>query len=409
MSDEAFARRFYSDRAELTALGVPLHSQRDEFTGEELYTLRSENYFLDRARARRRRARGAPDRALHARGQVRVRGAAAARAPEPRARPARASVDAPTETAERVRVTAPDYSPELAGAALEARGRDLEAAHDQVPLLVACTRAGDGADAQPVRAPARRGRLVRRRPRPRPRRDPHVPRLADPLATSGSRRAASATSACPPTSTSRRTASRGPGRSGRRPGSARIEVQGDTAWWVHRTLADAGTVEDGVFETPYSTLGPLVVVGPPPERPGRAARAGRASRRGARRAAPAPRTPHGSRARDRARAPRRVRGPPTERQPAGPVAPERFGVLQALLAHLLAAVRRRPQRRPRRRRARRAVLAPARGAPGAPSRSSTSSTSAAAATRSTPRSTTTQTACTSTRSCTATSSAGRRS
>src|SRR5512134_1094431 len=47
MSDEAFARRFYSDRAELTALGVPLHSQRDEFTGEELYTLRSEHYFLD--------------------------------------------------------------------------------------------------------------------------------------------------------------------------------------------------------------------------------------------------------------------------------------------------------------------------------------------------------------------------
>src|SRR6266516_4390253 len=46
MSDEAFARRFYSDRAELLGLGVPLQSQRDEFTGEELYTLRSENYFL---------------------------------------------------------------------------------------------------------------------------------------------------------------------------------------------------------------------------------------------------------------------------------------------------------------------------------------------------------------------------
>jgi predicted DNA-binding transcriptional regulator YafY len=46
MSDEAFARRFYSDRAELIQLGVPLHSQRDEFTGEELYTLRSEQYFL---------------------------------------------------------------------------------------------------------------------------------------------------------------------------------------------------------------------------------------------------------------------------------------------------------------------------------------------------------------------------
>src|SRR4029077_17840324 len=46
MSDEAFARRFYSDRAELIQLGVPLHSQRDEFTGEELYTLHSEQYFL---------------------------------------------------------------------------------------------------------------------------------------------------------------------------------------------------------------------------------------------------------------------------------------------------------------------------------------------------------------------------
>ena len=40
-------------------------------------------------------------------------------------------------------------------------------------------------------------------------------------------------------------------------GTARIDVQGDTAWWVHRTLADAGTVVDGVFETPYATLGPL--------------------------------------------------------------------------------------------------------------------------------------------------------
>ena len=46
MSDEAFARRYYADRSELTSLGVPLRSQRDEFTGEELYTLHSEQYFL---------------------------------------------------------------------------------------------------------------------------------------------------------------------------------------------------------------------------------------------------------------------------------------------------------------------------------------------------------------------------
>src|SRR4026207_650641 len=46
MSDEAFARRFYSDRAELRDLGVPLHSQRDAVTGEARYPSRSENYFL---------------------------------------------------------------------------------------------------------------------------------------------------------------------------------------------------------------------------------------------------------------------------------------------------------------------------------------------------------------------------
>ena len=46
MSDEAFARRFYADRSELLALGVPLESQRDDFTGEELYRLLQEAYFL---------------------------------------------------------------------------------------------------------------------------------------------------------------------------------------------------------------------------------------------------------------------------------------------------------------------------------------------------------------------------
>src|SRR5256886_3034779 len=46
MSDEAFARRFYSDRAEIQTLGVLLTSQRAEYTGEELYNMRSERYFL---------------------------------------------------------------------------------------------------------------------------------------------------------------------------------------------------------------------------------------------------------------------------------------------------------------------------------------------------------------------------
>src|SRR3954447_21059502 len=46
MGDEAFARRYYADRSELQALGVPITSERDEFTGEELYNLREEQYFL---------------------------------------------------------------------------------------------------------------------------------------------------------------------------------------------------------------------------------------------------------------------------------------------------------------------------------------------------------------------------
>jgi proteasome accessory factor BC len=46
MGDEAFARRYYADRRELQDLGIPIASSRDEFTSEELYSLREEQYFL---------------------------------------------------------------------------------------------------------------------------------------------------------------------------------------------------------------------------------------------------------------------------------------------------------------------------------------------------------------------------
>ena len=114
MSDEAFARRFYSDRAELTALGVPLQSQRDDFTGEELYTLRSENYFLDRLDLDDDELAALQTALYYLEGKfayaepfrLALQNLALGRAgfPEP-----------PTDTAERVRVSAPDYSPELAG------------------------------------------------------------------------------------------------------------------------------------------------------------------------------------------------------------------------------------------------------------------------------------------------------
>src|SRR4051812_42985711 len=46
MSDGALEGRFSSARAGLVALGVPLDSKREEFTGEGLYPRRSGRYFL---------------------------------------------------------------------------------------------------------------------------------------------------------------------------------------------------------------------------------------------------------------------------------------------------------------------------------------------------------------------------
>jgi proteasome accessory factor C len=119
-------------------------------------------------------------------------------------------------------------------------------------------------------------------------------------------------------------------------GEARIEVRGDTAWWVQRTYGSTGRLEEGVFVTDYSSI------------PALAAWVLRQDGRAV------PLEPDELR-REVASSLRRVRdghgGNPqtpaletpldgedgSEERPAGPVAPERFGVLQALLAYLLAA------------------------------------------------------------------------
>src|SRR5919202_1386627 len=114
MSDEAFARRFYSDRAELHALGVPLQSQRDEFTGEELYTLKSEQYFLpplelsdDELAALQTYLYALEGRFAYAEPlRLALQNLALGRPGFP---------EAPTETSVRVERLDPDYSPELQG------------------------------------------------------------------------------------------------------------------------------------------------------------------------------------------------------------------------------------------------------------------------------------------------------
>jgi len=116
-------------------------------------------------------------------------------------------------------------------------------------------------------------------------------------------------------------------------GEARIEVGGDTAWWVERTYGDSGKIEDGVFVTEYSSL-PLL--------------ASWVLRQDGRAVPQAPEELRKEVARSLRLVRERHEGKPDElaaetaklveeavERPAAPVAPERFAVLQALLAYLL--------------------------------------------------------------------------
>ncbi len=334
MSDEAFARRFYSDRAELTALGVPLQSQRDEFTGEELYTLRSEHYFLDRLELDDDELAALQTALYYLEGKfayaeplrLALQNLALGRA---------GFAEPPTETAERVRVSAPDYSPELAG-----RLSKIESAISKQRTI-------------------RFGYWSPRRTRPAERVvNPYALRLddgnwyvvghdleRDTVRTfkvsriRGEIRFATRRERdfrVPPEFDVERHRIPRPWQIGELVGTARIAVSGDTAWWIERTLADAGTVEDGVFETEYSQV--ELLAGWVLRQNGRAiplepeelrdAVAEGLSRLVEAHAGDAPQPASRKRSDPRH---------PLPERPTGPVAPERFGLLQALLAHLLAA------------------------------------------------------------------------
>ncbi len=334
MSDEAFARRFYSDRAELTALGVPLQSQRDEFTGEELYTLRSEHYFLDRLELDDGELAALQTALYYLEGKFAY------------AEPFRLALqnlalgrtgfsEPPTDTAERVRVSAPDYSPELAG-----RLSKLESAISKQRTV-------------------RFGYWGPKRSRPGERvMNPYALRLDDGnwyVIGQDLDRATVRTFKVSRIRGDIRFATRRerdfrvpadfnveqhrvprPWQIGETVGTAQIAVSDDTAWWVERTLSDAGSVEDGVFETAFANVD--LLAGWVLRQNGRAVALEPEELRGAvADGLTALVESHGGEAPVPAGAKRRdPRHPPSER-PVGPVAPERFGVLQALLAQLLAA------------------------------------------------------------------------
>jgi predicted DNA-binding transcriptional regulator YafY len=334
MSDEAFARRFYSDRAELTALGVPLQSQRDEFTGEELYTLRSEHYFLDRLELDDDELAALQTALYYLEGKFAY------------AEPFRLALqnlalgrsgfaEPPTETAERVRVSAPDYSPELAGrlSKIESaiskqrtvrfgywsprRSRPAERVMNPYALRLDDGNwyvVGHDLERDTVRTfkvSRIRGdiRFATRRER-----DFRVPQDFDVEQHRVPR----------------------PWQIGDVVGTARVAVSGDTAWWIERTLADAGAVEDGVFETDYSQV--ELLAGWVLRQNGRAVplepeELREAVSEGLHRLADS----HSGDAPEPANRKRTDPRHPLPERPTGPVAPERFGLLQALLAHLLAA------------------------------------------------------------------------
>ncbi len=334
MSDEAFARRFYSDRAELLGLGVPLDSQRDEFTGEELYNLRSERYFLPPLELTDDELAALQTCLYLLEGQFAY------------AEPLRLALqnlalgrpgfaEAPTQVARAVELHDPGYSPELPGRLAKLEGaisknrtvkfrywsiqRDKEKERTVNPYSLLFHSGqwyviGHDLDRDKVltfRVSRIRGdiRLASRRER-----DFRLPEDFD-----------ADEYRLPPA-----------WQVGETLGQARIEVGGDTAWWVERIYGRYGKLEDGAFVTPYSSLallaswilrqeGRAVPVSPPEL--GREVQAGlklvqERHEGDPPKVAAAAEVPDTDEANER---------------PASPVPPERFGLLQALLAYLLDA------------------------------------------------------------------------
>ncbi len=334
MSDEAFARRFYSDRAELIALGVPLQSQRDEFTGEELYTLRSENYFLDQLELDDDELAALQTALYLLEGKFAY--AEPLRLALQNLALGRPGFDEPaTDTAVRVEVLDPDYSPEMPGrlGKLEgaiskqrtikfpyysiSRNRQTERTVNPYGLLsdngswYLIGQDLDRKDIRTFRVSRIRGdiRFATRRER-----DFRIPTDFSIEIYRG----------------------RPPWQIGDQIGEARIELAGDTAWWVDRAYGNAGQLDDGVFVTEYSSLSQLAAW--------ILRQDGRAIpiepddlRREVAQALRDVREAHHGNAPALAAASPPPRHDGTGERPAGPVAPERFAVLQALLAYLLAA------------------------------------------------------------------------
>ena len=113
-----------------------------------------------------------------------------------------------------------------------------------------------------------------------------------------------------------------------------MEVAGDTAWWIERVFGDSGRVEDGIFVTPYSNIRLLAswVL----RQDGRAIPLEPVElRREVGEGLRLIRDRHTGKALEPAAAAVPPEHDGVGERPPGPVEPERFAVLQSLLAYLL--------------------------------------------------------------------------
>jgi proteasome accessory factor C len=334
MSDEAFARRFYSDRAELLSLGVPLQSQRDEFTGEELYTLRSEQYFLPQLELEDEEL-AALQTALYL-----LEGKFAYAEPLRLAlqnlalgRPGFA--EAASQTAQRVEVLDPDYSPEMPGRLAKLEGAISKQRTVRFEYWSASRDEQEERTFNPYALYNERGRwyVIGHDLDRDAERTFRVSRIQGEIKFATRRER---DFRIPADFNVAERIGRPEWQVGEILGEARIEVRGDTAWWVQRAYGSTGRLEDGVFVTEYSSIPQLAgwvlrqdgrAVPLEPDELKRVVAAGLRRVRDAHEGAP-PEPPSEAPAREAVE---------TNERPAGPVAPERFAILQALLAYLLAA------------------------------------------------------------------------
>jgi proteasome accessory factor C len=311
-----------------------LQSQRDEFTGEELYTLRSENYFLERLDLDDDELAALQTALYYLEGKFAY------------AEPFRLALqnlalgrsgfsEPPTETAERVRVSAPDYSPELAG-----RLAKLESAISKQRTVrfgywsPKRTRPGErSVNPYALRLDEGNWYVVGHDLDRKQMRTFKVSRIRGDIRFATRRERDFRIPADFDVELHRIPR---PWQIGEIVGRARIAVSDDTAWWIERTLSDAGSVEDGVFGTDYANVhlltgwvlrqnGRAVPIEPVELVEAVAEALGSLSES------------HDGEAPVIAGLKRTDPRRPLPERPAGPVAPERFGVLQALLAHLLAS------------------------------------------------------------------------